>query len=420
MALYWRRSICLLTLNIHILHFLDLRSINGSTLPHIEVPDGTKLCPINVRQNNHEFYILPFPKGREQHKGREDSEELEDAVGPNSVLKFNNLIVKKPKKDAERKLNYYDKLFGSFHQKNDQSGVETLEEGVERMSLEAVDRRAMQVFRDGMDHNLLLPLGILKVSGRKGKKQVVVGREAEDGAYSLVMPYMERLRPLYPVKKQDVWNADKVMALAKRMCKAIGALVEHGICHMDIKPANVLGCFEHNVYLLFDYDISRVQGDSAKGLTAPFAPPEYNTSGVCEKDGRYDLYSTGMMLSDLARMSETTRPVAPHPFFHLQDLLLGVSYVDRKECKRMMEDLNIARLLPPVNDRPSRGVFTHNLFRLGGRPWGVRAGIVFRRMAARLNIGWNGSSSPGVFTHDHLRFGRKPGEVRAAIADALF
>ncbi len=89
----------------------------------------------------------------------------------------------------------------------------------------------------------------------------------------------------------------------KQLCEVLEYLHNHGILHLDIKPANIMLTEEGNIYLI-DFNISLAgEGNDLSGISQYYASPEQYRKWQCllygtldkegSLDGRTDLYSLG-------------------------------------------------------------------------------------------------------------------------------
>ena len=102
------------------------------------------------------------------------------------------------------------------------------------------------------------------------------------------------LKSAHPMPEKDA------LTLAGRMCEALTHMHEHGVVHRDLKPDNVMICFDGSIRIL-DFGIAETTGrrfpfiviTPAKG-TPEYMSPEH-VMGKRE-DERSDIYSLGAIL----------------------------------------------------------------------------------------------------------------------------
>jgi serine/threonine-protein kinase len=124
----------------------------------------------------------------------------------------------------------------------------------------------------------------------------------QDGTPYIVMEFLDG-EPL-----DHVIAARRPMSLAEKLdiivqvCQALEYAHQHGVVHRDIKPANVMVLKQGGIKLV-DFGIARLGGQkltrtgTVMGTITYMSPEQINARPV---DGRADVFSTGVMLYELA------------------------------------------------------------------------------------------------------------------------
>lgn len=131
---------------------------------------------------------------------------------------------------------------------------------------------------------------------------------AADGQQYLVMEYVRGI-PLRRFIRQNDLSLSQKLELFCKICEAVQHAHQHGVLHLDLKPANVLVDTEGHPKLL-DFGLARLtnaDGDgktsdeeaSKWGGTPPYVSPERFRIGDRWVDVRSDVYSLGVMLHEL-------------------------------------------------------------------------------------------------------------------------
>ena len=128
---------------------------------------------------------------------------------------------------------------------------------------------------------------------------VAVDEFGEDGLHSwIAMEYVEGRNLDEVLLRCPLPGQDRAMAIMDELLDALGCVHRQGICHRDVKPANIMMTTAGRVKLtdfgvaqLRDLGLTRVS--SAIGTPA-FMAPEQFTGGAL--DGRADLFACGVLL----------------------------------------------------------------------------------------------------------------------------
>lgn len=127
-----------------------------------------------------------------------------------------------------------------------------------------------------------------------------------------------------------------------QLCEVLEYLHNHGILHLDIKPANIMLTEEGNIYLI-DFNISLSgEGDVLSGISQYYASPEQyrkwqsSLYGTLDQegplDGRTDIYSLGATFYHLmtgVRPCADLRAMIPIKDFQLSYSEPLISLIDR-------------------------------------------------------------------------------------------
>ena len=99
-------------------------------------------------------------------------------------------------------------------------------------------------------------------------------------------------------------NPRNIRKLLVQLSRALEALHEKGIVHLDIKPENVMLTKTTNDVVLVDLGLCLSNtNDTTAGCTKGFAAPETIAGDICEIDARSDIYSVGCLLQYIEEKS---------------------------------------------------------------------------------------------------------------------
>ncbi len=121
----------------------------------------------------------------------------------------------------------------------------------------------------------------------------------------LTMEYLEGERLDQLLARARPVPEEQAVAIASRMCGAMGHMHGRGIVHRDIKPANVMMCGDGTMRL-FDFGIakaSHLKRMTFAGPTVAMGTPDYMAPEQVEGrqgDERTDIYSLGAILYEMA------------------------------------------------------------------------------------------------------------------------
>lgn len=125
-------------------------------------------------------------------------------------------------------------------------------------------------------------------------ENIVILHDAIEGKnyHYLIMEYVRAV----PIHKRK-WSLSQVLDLGIQICQGLEHAHYHGICHLDIKPSNLL-VDEHLTCKITDFGIARsnCQQSPLRAGTPEYMAPE-QTHGSA--DGRADIYSVGKVLKSL-------------------------------------------------------------------------------------------------------------------------
>ena len=131
--------------------------------------------------------------------------------------------------------------------------------------------------------------------------------ELQDGSTYFVMEFLTG-RSLTGALEEGRFTPQRVIHVAKQLCRALGAAHEIGVVHRDMKPDNVQlierGADKDFVKVL-DFGIAKVGGGTSKLTQAGqvFGTPHYMSPEQCAGtavDHRTDIYAVGVMLYEMA------------------------------------------------------------------------------------------------------------------------
>ena len=131
--------------------------------------------------------------------------------------------------------------------------------------------------------------------------------ELQDGSTYFVMEFLTG-RSLTKAVEEGRFSPQRVIHVAKQLCRALGAAHEIGVVHRDMKPDNVQlierGADKDFVKVL-DFGIAKVGGGTSKLTQAGqvFGTPHYMSPEQCAGttvDHRTDIYAVGVMLYEMA------------------------------------------------------------------------------------------------------------------------
>lgn len=105
------------------------------------------------------------------------------------------------------------------------------------------------------------------------------------------------LKSVGPLPEKDA------LGLASRICEALSHMHEHGVIHRDLKPHNIMICFDGTIRVM-DFGISKSIGRrfTFTGFTPAMGTPEYMAPEQVKGkrgDERTDIYSLGAVLYEM-------------------------------------------------------------------------------------------------------------------------
>jgi serine/threonine protein kinase len=128
-----------------------------------------------------------------------------------------------------------------------------------------------------------------------------------DGAYFLVLEFLDGTDLAALLEKEEIVGAGRVVRIVRQVLSALDAAHQANIIHRDIKPENVYLVKRSSgadFVKLLDFGIAKVGGgDAASMKTAtgtqlgtPYYMPPEQAMGHKDIDSRADLYATGVMI----------------------------------------------------------------------------------------------------------------------------
>lgn len=354
-----------------------------TSLPYLPLPEPGQ-CPLKamrISSRSHEFATMEVPSEAskfllgqfiQKHesvaaRGRDETEEEQLSPQPSESTEggltaggetpehhnlFSRFLLKVPKKHKNKRKTDYDiQLLGRFHSSpeemegwekeccesgSDGEGGNAIEpERVEAANSGEVWRKSFEALGRGFQNNLLLTLGLYPIND-----ELQIDEKGERPG--MVMPYIENMKDLFEItwQKEHEWTNEEGSALSLSICTAIRFALDHDICLIDIKPENVLGDMEKRLFLVFDFDLAQMDSAVPRGNTFAYTPPEYcGREHLDDPDGKYDLYSTGLTLSEVMRPSRSHVAFGAIGFHMKTAVPIGT---------RTLHFLSIARVVPPL------------------------------------------------------------------------
>ena len=128
---------------------------------------------------------------------------------------------------------------------------------------------------------------------------VAVDEFGEDGLHSwIAMEYVEGSNLDEVLLRTPLLGQDRALALMDELLDALGCVHREGICHRDVKPANIMVTTAGRVKLM-DFGVARLRDLGLTRVssiigTPAFMAPEQFTGGAL--DHRADLFACGVLL----------------------------------------------------------------------------------------------------------------------------
>ncbi len=141
-----------------------------------------------------------------------------------------------------------------------------------------------------LDHPYILKF--IRVEGERSRPYIVT-------EYLRGYTLAHLLNSVCPMPEKDA------LKLASRVCEALAYMHEHGVIHRDLKPQNVMICFDGTIRIM-DFGIARAEAGrriTFTGFTPAVGTPDYMAPEQVKGkrgDERTDIYSLGAMLYEMA------------------------------------------------------------------------------------------------------------------------
>ena len=119
----------------------------------------------------------------------------------------------------------------------------------------------------------------------------------------IVFEYLRGDTLAHLLKKVPPLPEKDAVGLASCVCEALTHMHEHGVVHRDLKPQNIIICFDGTIRIL-DFGIAKATGKHFPfiGFTPAMGTPEYMAPEQVRGkggDGRTDIYSLGAILYEM-------------------------------------------------------------------------------------------------------------------------
>ena len=128
-----------------------------------------------------------------------------------------------------------------------------------------------------------------------------------NGSTYFVMEYLDGVDLITAIEEAGELEDDRVLHIARQLCRAVGAAHDAGIVHRDLKPENVFLVSrdgDDNYVKVLDFGIAKVADSGAKLTRAGevFGTPHYMSpeqAGGHPVDHRTDIYSLGVIMYEM-------------------------------------------------------------------------------------------------------------------------
>jgi len=133
------------------------------------------------------------------------------------------------------------------------------------------------------------------------------------------------------------------LRLASRICEAVTHMHEHGVIHRDLKPPNIMICFDSTIRLL-DFGIAKSIGRrfTFTGFTPAIGTPEYMAPEQVKGkrgDERTDIYTLGAMLYEMVAGAIPFADENGDVFAAMNARLTGDPVAPRKQNRGLSEQV---------------------------------------------------------------------------------
>jgi serine/threonine-protein kinase len=186
-----------------------------------------------------------------------------------------------------------------------------------------------------------------------------------DGQTFLTMEFVDGEDLASLIRRIGRLPPDKALDMARQLCAGLAAAHEHGVIHLDLKPANVMLDGRGRVRIT-DFGLAVVTSDmqdvDAHAGTPAYMSPEQLLGG--EVTPKSDLYALGLLLyeiftgkrpfdatsfKEMARLREKSTPTLPSHYLKEIDALVErviLRCLEKDPAKRPTSALQVAAALP--------------------------------------------------------------------------
>ena len=159
----------------------------------------------------------------------------------------------------------------------------------------------------------------------------------------IVTEYLQGTTLAHLLKKVRFMPEEDAVRLASRMCEALTYMHEHRVIHRDLKPPNIMVCFDGAVRIL-DFGIAKSMGRRFTfiGFTPAMGTPEYMAPEQVtgrRGDERTDIYSLGAMLYEMVTGAIPFASENEDVFVAMNARVTGDPVAPRRQNREMSEQV---------------------------------------------------------------------------------